>query len=132
MVALSTTEPDTIMPFNRQVNINPPLPRYFQSNGVWIKGDMVYSVGFHRLDLIRTGKDQSGKRQYYYKPLNQEQIKGFVYLTYPLLNIVVSPSYPPAHVLPDNALSAYCYSADKRPSCHALKTTDGAGEAWFM
>lgn len=75
IVALSTTPPLKEMPYHCQINIHPPLPRPFESDGVWVKGDMVYSVGFHRLDLFRMGKDRSGKRIYRYKPLSDDIIK---------------------------------------------------------
>jgi uncharacterized protein YifN (PemK superfamily) len=75
VVSLSTTPPDKEMPYHAQIDINPPLPHYFESNGLWVKGDMVNAVGFHRLDFIRTGKDLGGKRTYYYQTISEEQIK---------------------------------------------------------
>lgn len=36
---------------------------------------MVNTVAFHRLDLIRLGKDRTGKRIYRYNTLTIEQIK---------------------------------------------------------
>ena len=75
VVALSTYPPDPIMPYHCQIDIRPRLPRPFESDGVWVKGDMVYSVGFHRLDLIRIGKDRHGKKIYRYDPLTSENIK---------------------------------------------------------
>jgi len=54
------------MPYHCQIDFEPALPPGLSSRGVWIKGDMVYTVGFHRLDFIRTGKDRSGRRTYYY------------------------------------------------------------------
>jgi uncharacterized protein YifN (PemK superfamily) len=75
VVALSTTPPIPAMPYHCQIDISPALPPHFESNGVWVKGDMIYSVGFHRLDFIRIGKDDAGKRLYYYNALNEQQIK---------------------------------------------------------
>lgn len=75
VVCLSTLAPDPVMQYHTQINIRPPLPGHLASNGVWVKGDMVYSVGFHRLDFIRTGKDARGKRQYYYDPLSDYNLK---------------------------------------------------------
>jgi len=76
VVALSMTPPAPVLSFHCQIDIAPPLPAdLFSSTGVWVKGDMVYSVGFHRLDLIRTGKTPQGKRSYYYSTLSHEQIK---------------------------------------------------------
>ena len=62
VVALSTTPPETVRPYHCQIDITPPLPPYYESQGLWVKGDMVNAVGFHRLNLIKKGKDRSGKR----------------------------------------------------------------------
>jgi mRNA interferase MazF len=75
VVALSTTDPDPIMPYHCRLDIAPPLPSPWQSKGIWVKEDMVYAVGFHRLDLIRLGKDTGGKRIYRMNKLAPEQIK---------------------------------------------------------
>ena len=45
------------------------------SDGIWVKGDMVNSVGFHRLDLVRLGKDAAGKRVYLLEPLSADILK---------------------------------------------------------
>jgi mRNA interferase MazF len=36
---------------------------------------MIYAVGFHRLDLIRLGKDRGGKRIYRMEAISPEQLK---------------------------------------------------------
>jgi mRNA interferase MazF len=75
VVALSTSAPDPIMNYHAQINIRPRLPRNeLQSDDVWIKGDMVNTVGFHRLNFIVT-RILGGRRQYHYTPLDQEQFK---------------------------------------------------------
>ncbi len=75
VVSLSTDPPDTIMPYHCQINIRPILPRPWESDGVWVKGDMVNAVGFHRLDFFRTGKDCAGKRTYRFAPLPIDIVK---------------------------------------------------------
>lgn len=75
VVGLSTTAPSPVMPYHAQLDVNPPLPPYFESKGIWIKGDMIYSVGFHRLDFISFGKDTTGKRIYYLSTISPEQLK---------------------------------------------------------
>ena len=75
VVALSNTAPVPVMPYHAQLDIDPPLPSGLASKGLWIKGDMIYAVGFHRLDLIRTGKDFGAKREYYMHQLSAEQLK---------------------------------------------------------
>ena len=74
VVALSTTAPLRPLPCHAQINIHPPLPERWTSQAVWVKGDMVYTVGLHRLDFIRLGKDQNGKRRYYLHSLSNENL----------------------------------------------------------
>ncbi|WP_281349387.1 type II toxin-antitoxin system PemK/MazF family toxin [Nitratireductor arenosus] len=75
VVALSTEKPDPIMAYHCRIDLQPALPKPWQSKGVWVKGDMVNAVAFHRLDLIRLGKDSTGRRKYLLEPLNTEIIK---------------------------------------------------------
>jgi uncharacterized protein YifN (PemK superfamily) len=63
------------MPYHCQIDLRPRLPDRWKSDGVWVKGDMVNVVGFHRLELIRLGKDQDGRRQYLLEPLSDDTIK---------------------------------------------------------
>ena len=75
---LSTTVPDPVMPYHYELPVAslPQIDR-LQREGVWLKGDMLYTVGFHRLDLIRLGKPDrnTGKRQYYQNRLGRDQMK---------------------------------------------------------
>ena len=64
-----------MMQYHCQIDLRPNLPGHWQSDGVWVKGDMVNAVGFHRLDFLRLGKDGQGKRIYLYEPLSNENIK---------------------------------------------------------
>jgi mRNA interferase MazF len=75
VVALSTKTPDPVMPYHCQIDLRPRLPPPLQSDGVWVKGDMVNTVGFHRLDLIRLGKERDGKRIYLYQPLSSDTLR---------------------------------------------------------
>ena len=74
IVALSTTDPNPKMHYHSQIDLLHPLPSGMQSKGLWVKGDMIYTVGFHRLDFIRTGKTLDGKRSYYTHTLTTEQM----------------------------------------------------------
>lgn len=74
VVSLSTDEPEHIMPYHRQIDINPKLPARWQSEGVWIKGDMVYAVAYRRLRFLSHGKDLTGKRIYHYTPISDENL----------------------------------------------------------
>ncbi|MYZ50326.1 type II toxin-antitoxin system PemK/MazF family toxin [Propylenella binzhouense] len=64
IVALSTTPPDPVQDYHCTVRVDPPLPPPFDSPDMWVKADMVSTVGFHRLDLPHTKRDQYGKRKY--------------------------------------------------------------------
>lgn len=75
VVCLSSTAPDPVQQYHCQLDIRPPLPSPWISNGIWVKGDMIYSVGFHRLDLIWLGKDRSGTRIYRMDTITAEQMK---------------------------------------------------------
>ncbi len=78
IIALSTKKPDVILPFHYQVpkNSMPQIGR-FQQNDTWLKGDMIYTMGFHRLDLIRLGKPnpKTGKRAYFNNRLGRDQMR---------------------------------------------------------
>jgi uncharacterized protein YifN (PemK superfamily) len=75
VVALSNTEPFPKLSFHCQIDIRPRLPDGFNSDGVWVKGDMLNTVSFHRLDFIRVGKAESGKRLYYYDALGDAEMR---------------------------------------------------------
>ena len=42
---------------------------------MWVKGDMINTVAFHRLDFASFGKDPTGRRIYYRHRLSADQIK---------------------------------------------------------
>jgi mRNA interferase MazF len=64
IVPLSTTPPEPVMPYHCKIKLDPPLPSPWDAPEAWVKGDLVNSVGFHRLDLVRIGKDRQGNRAY--------------------------------------------------------------------
>jgi mRNA interferase MazF len=75
VVCLSETTPDPVQQYHAQIDIRPRLPSPWNSDNIWIKGDMIYSVGFHRLDLIRLGKDRAGNRIYRVDVISEVQMK---------------------------------------------------------
>lgn len=76
VIPLSTEPPQVRMPYHIElVDIAPALPEPWDTGPNWVKGDMVYSVSFDRLDLIRYGKDRNGKRVYRYETVTDEQMK---------------------------------------------------------
>lgn len=64
IVPLSLSRPEKTMPYHKQIRVPFDLPKEWGDHDRWIKGDMVNAVGFHRVDLLRLGKDDTGKRVY--------------------------------------------------------------------
>lgn len=77
VVPLSTVEPVPMQPYHYKIpKQSMPMVGRFQETDCWVKGDMVYTVGFHRLDLIQLGKrGPDGKRAYFKNRLGREQMK---------------------------------------------------------
>ncbi|CAA7617603.1 type II toxin-antitoxin system PemK/MazF family toxin [Magnetospirillum sp. UT-4] len=75
VIPLSETAPHVVMPYHHQIIFDPPLPDSWGNHPRWLKGDMIVSVGFHRLDFIREGKDRGGKRQYRYTPIPDDLLR---------------------------------------------------------
>ena len=69
VVPSSLTAPKQAMPYHAEIDIPFDLPESWGNRPRWVKGDMVNTVGFHRADLVRVGKNKAGKRQYLTKPL---------------------------------------------------------------
>lgn len=64
IVPLSKSAPQKEQPYHYNFQIPFQMPPNWGNSHRWAKCDMVCAVGFHRLDLIRLGKDRSGVRQY--------------------------------------------------------------------
>lgn len=75
VVPLSTTAPDHPADFHCEITLDHPLPAPFDSPTMWVKADMVATVGFHRLDLIQEGRGADGKRKYLTKKITMEQLR---------------------------------------------------------
>lgn len=77
VVPLSTVEPNPPQLYHyKLLKQSMPMIGKFQDSDSWIKGDMVYTVGFHRLDLILLGKRApNGKREYFKNRLGRDQMK---------------------------------------------------------
>ena len=63
VVPLSTTPPDRIADHHCKITFSKPLP-HFPALECWVKADMIATVSFDRLDLLRTDRLPSGKRKY--------------------------------------------------------------------
>jgi mRNA interferase MazF len=63
-----------------QINLDPPLPHPYSSPEMWLKGDIVLTVAFHRLRLLFAGREQ-GQRIYDVRVLDTatfEQVRACV------------------------------------------------------
>lgn len=76
VVACSTVEPDVIRNYHYKLPTqSTPKCKHFMGKDTWVKGDMVYTVGYHRLDPILLGKEPStGKRIYFNQRIGREQM----------------------------------------------------------
>lgn len=75
IVPLSLTAPDNVLPFHSQLDIPFEMPREWGQTSRWIKGDMINAVGFHRIDLLRLGKNENGKRKYQMQAIPMADMK---------------------------------------------------------
>ncbi len=60
------------MPYHKEIDIPFEMPKEWGNATRWIKGDMVNAVGLHRVDFLRLGKDENGKRIYQMATLPDE------------------------------------------------------------
>jgi uncharacterized protein YifN (PemK superfamily) len=63
IVPLSTSKPNPILPHHMEVPFDPVLPHPYSAPTMWLKGDIVLTVAFHRLRLLFSGWNQ-GQRVY--------------------------------------------------------------------
>jgi mRNA interferase MazF len=82
VVPLSTTPPSPVCDHHCRLTMVPALPEPFDSPEMWVKADMLATVGFARLDLIRTGRDPFGKRKYLHQDWNRLSSKSFTIACY--------------------------------------------------
>jgi len=69
VVPISTVEPEPLLKYHYEIpKLELPNTKYFKKKTSWLKGDMIYTVGWHRLEPIRLGK-VNGKRAYFRKRL---------------------------------------------------------------
>ncbi len=74
VVPLSTTPPNVIENYHMKVHFERNLPSPFDANEHWIKADMLNTVSFERLSLIKCGKGPNGTRKYLDICLSDEQL----------------------------------------------------------
>jgi len=80
IVPLSTTAPRPVLPHHLLITMDPTLPRPYDSPTMWLKGDIVLTIAFHRLRLLDAGRDH-GQRVYdvrVLEPVVMEQVRAAV------------------------------------------------------
>lgn len=77
VVALSSTPPNPKENFHFFIDKKylPKINFFMRTSGSWCKGNMIYSVAFHRLDLIKIDKDINGKRIYFTQCLGRDAMQ---------------------------------------------------------
>lgn len=76
VVCLSTAEPKPTLPHHMKIdNHHLPQVEFFQGKETWLKGDMIYTVSCERLDMIKLGRGENGKRRYFDQKLSREYMK---------------------------------------------------------
>lgn len=78
VVALSTARPEPILGYHLEISRKyMPMLGRFQQGSSWLKGDMIYSVGFHRFDMIKLGTrdPRTRKRKYFTRCLSRDRMR---------------------------------------------------------
>lgn len=78
IVTMSTTEPLTIRDHHLAIEFHPTLPAPYNKPRMWVKGDIVLTVAFHRLRYLFNGKNAAGDRNYDIRrldPLTFEKVR---------------------------------------------------------
>ena len=72
IIPISSVEPSPVMPYHFKLDTKKHMPMIgtLQKKQSWAKCDMIYTVAFNRLNLIRLNiKDADGKRIYFNRTL---------------------------------------------------------------
>lgn len=72
VVPISGEAPEHAVEYAVRLEFDPPLPFPFIHKVAWAKCDMLATVGFQRLDLFRTERDQYGRRRYLHPKLSAD------------------------------------------------------------
>lgn len=76
VTCLSTAVPTKVENYHLKLDTKHlPPDKFFRKKDTWVKGDMIYTVSFDRLDLIKLGKTAQGKRKYFVDRLEKNMMK---------------------------------------------------------
>jgi mRNA interferase MazF len=94
VVPLSSDDDGRTVDYVVRLEFKPPLPAPFSYEVAWAKCDMLATVGFDRLDLFHTERDQEGKRKYLHPklaPADLERVKKGVLFALGMGNLTLTP-----------------------------------------
>ncbi|MBA2116824.1 type II toxin-antitoxin system PemK/MazF family toxin [Bremerella alba] len=74
VVPLSGTVPNPVLPHHHKINPDSLPQRVADKGEWWVKGDMIATVGFFRLDRVKEGRNHHGKRQYSTKKVSKADL----------------------------------------------------------
>jgi uncharacterized protein YifN (PemK superfamily) len=74
IVPLSTSDPKTVLGHHMKLSLDPPLPHPYDKPEMWVKGDIVLTVAFHRLRLFFSHWSD-GQRVYDVRVLDDDTFK---------------------------------------------------------
>jgi len=75
VVPLSQTEPEQIQDYHYRLVLARRMPGRWGADGYWVKGDMLATVAFHRLNLVGIGRENGGPRRYITKTIPDEDLQ---------------------------------------------------------
>jgi mRNA interferase MazF len=75
VVPLSGSYDGRDVPYIVRIELKQSLPPPYDHPVMWAKCDMIATVSFERIDLFRTRRDQTGKRQYLMPRLGSEDLQ---------------------------------------------------------
>jgi mRNA interferase MazF len=74
IVPLSTTPPSKEQNYHYLLELDPPLPKPNGAESCWVKGDMLYTVSYGRLNLPHE-RDIAGKRVYITRVISSDDLR---------------------------------------------------------
>jgi mRNA interferase MazF len=91
IVPLSTTPPETVMPWHYKIQLSQPLSKNFSALECWAKCDMVTTIGHHRLDRFSELIPHTNQRRYYEGRLTSHQFKDLMSCVHAYLGLAFNP-----------------------------------------
>ena len=78
VVPLSAKKPKPAYDFHRRIRLAPPLPPPFDAPEMWVEAERLASVGFCRLHLPRTSRDDEGRREHLQMRVSDDDLRSIL------------------------------------------------------